>query len=172
MKRKNKSIALLATTALLGIGCGAAAVGLSIYASTATETVVDSSVLYIGVPAEYEGSPLTLSLKVRSANGSEEKDYLSTDLSPMGTQGEELVFLDYASTPLIALNEDVGYWISSEDNSILASVTCNEVITSAEVNIDKAGIWLLNAPVQAGSKPNVVHKDCYVTQAKTLFGGD
>lgn len=171
MKSKSKSNALVLTLSILGVALGATAVGLALFAASSTKTVIDESALYIGVPKEHDDGPVTLYLSVKSSNGAIDREYSSYDLGKLSSQDAGIRFLDYASYPPLPYSGKIGYWLSDKHNAITAKVTVNGVIESAEVSIHSSGIWFLDVPEKAGSKPRVAHEYCY--EAKPFsFGGE
>lgn len=160
MSRK-ASLALPVTIALI-FGLGAA--GICLLSNYGTTSVIDESKLYIGVAKSHNDGDVTLTITANSENGQVSKSLLSSELKPLSGQNENIVFYDYAESPLLPLNGmEVGYWLSDESNSISVSTSVEDVISSAEIGIGESGMWFVSLPTEAGAKPSTSHGYCYKT---------
>ena len=131
-------------------------------ASKNTETKVDQSCLYIGIPKSQDNKPVSLHVSVDSNSGVAYKEYSSEDLVTLPGQDEDIVFLEYTADPLVPLNnKDIGYWLAEAGNSIKVQTECLELIMSDYVKIDKAGIWFVNVAVKDGETPDFSHSNIY-----------
>ena len=126
------------------------------------EPEINQSALYIGIPKSQDGQDVVLHLTVDSSSGKANKEYYSSDLKPLEGQDENLVFLNYASDPLIPLDgKEIGYWLNDSSNSIKVQTECLELIYSNYVSIDKAGIWFINVASENGKNPDYSHSYVY-----------
>jgi len=168
MRKKNRLIPFFATAGLLLGGLGIAiAITASLRSFDNTELVRDDTKLYLGVPLKCGSMPVTLKVTARSANVTETKEFSSVDLDVLDGQPRKAVFLDYAGNPVVDLNgKSVGYWLDDPQNKITVTVTAKDVVESAEVEIDKAGIWFVDAPESPGAKPTVKYASYYKEVAK------
>lgn len=145
--------------------CALGAIAIGAASLVAVRTVgktIDDSVLYIGIPESHGGMPVSLNLRVESKNGSASREYTPDELSPLESQGEGLVFLDYASDPLVELGgKSIGEWLAEDGNTLTASTTCLSLITSAEAPITESGIYLVNVASEDGATAEVSHSYVY-----------
>lgn len=158
MSRHIKASVVLPLCAVGAMAAGA----IGLFALRNESKTIDDSVLYIGIPESHGGMPVTLSLRVESKNGSASREYSPDELSPLESQGEGLVFLDYASDPLVELGgKSIGEWLAEDGNTLTASTTCLSLITSAEAPITESGIYLVNVASENGATAEVSHSYVY-----------
>ena len=152
---------------LILIGCLATGVGLYIHSKNKANSI-DESKLYIGIPKSQDNLPVKLEITVNSSSGSQVKEYSSEELSTLKGQDDNLVFLDYATNPLIPLEgREIGYWLSEKDNSIkIRSIALNFIISDF-VKIDKSGIWMINVAKSNGQTSDFSHS--YIYKSGGLF---
>ena len=87
-------------------------------ASKNTETKVDQSCLYIGIPKSQDNKPVSLHVSVDSNSGVAYKEYSSADLSTLPGQDEDIVFLEYTADPLVPADSRLrGAWTSFRSRS-------------------------------------------------------
>ena len=112
---------ILIPAVLVGLIAGGAAFYFA--SSKNKEPEINQSTLYIGIPKSQDGQDVVLHLTVDSSSGKANKEYYSSDLKPLEGQDENLVFLNYASDPLIPLDgKEIGYWLNDSNNSDRKSV--------------------------------------------------
>ncbi len=170
-KSKSKGIYLLATFGILasivGVGLGVLA---AVRANSKVVTYVDDSKLFIGVPATQNGNPVTLTITAKGNNGAKTMTVSSADLPKLDGQDEKARFYDYAEDPVVDLKgQTIGYWLADGENTITVSTTWDDVIESADVSINKAGIWFIDVAEEAGEKPQVRYAAYY--GQKYEYGG-
>ncbi len=171
-KSNSKGIYLLATfgilTGVVGVGLGVIA---AVRATGEKVTALDDTKLYIGIPYEANGEPVYLTISATGTNGSDSVTVSSKDLPKLSGQDASLRFYDYAEDPVVDLKgQSVGYWLENGKNTITVSTTWSEIIESADVEINKAGIWFVDVAEEAGERPNVLYAAYYVESIQ--YGGN
>ena len=123
---------ILIPAVLVGLIAGGAA--FFIASNKNKEPEINQSALYIGIPKSQDGQDVVLHISVDSASGKGNKEYYSSDLKPLEGQDENLVFLNYASDPVIPLDgKEIGYWLNDSNNSIKVQTI---LITLASIKLE------------------------------------
>ena len=84
--------------------------GLGIFAFNSNKNTTDSvdqTKLYIGIPKTQDDKPVKLHVTVNSNSGVGYKEYTSEDLKPIAGQDKDIVFLDYASDPIVPVDKSM-----------------------------------------------------------------
>ena len=156
----SKTSKILIACLSLGLLVGGGILAFSL--SRNNDVSLCQSSLYIGIPKKQDNYPVKLLITVQSSSGNSTKEFSSEDLQTLDGQDENLVFLNYSADPLVPLgNEDIGYWLSQNGNSIKVQTCSLELYYSEYVNITKAGVWFINAPAADGAVPDFSYSEIY-----------